>query len=333
VVTASDGARRSRVEIEDDTSGGVTVSDGETTWVYLPHQRKYTRLSAMPIAGAAGAPAAGGIDFSAAARRFISRYRGASSGLLQAAMAGEEAIDVGGGRQRCQVVEAEYEPPPGVTEGRVARKYWIDPESALILREVSQASMKSPQLSAPVVVDQTIEFRVANAKPGLPDDLFVFHPPPGVEEVASLDPKGAPETRWVGKPAPDFALKDLQGRTVRLQDLRGQVVLLDFWATWCTPCRAEMPRVDALYSEFKEKGLRVYGVNGEPEDVARAYLEKASYGYPTLVDPGMQVAQRFQVGALPTTIVIDREGKVAAYSEGANSAAHLRQMIRRAGID
>jgi peroxiredoxin len=230
------------------------------------------------------------------------------------------------------VVEASYKPGPGLPEGQVLRTFWIDPQAKLIGRERSVASMKPVNLNATTEVRQAIDFRQANAGAGLPDDLFVFTPPDGVEEVGSADLAGAGAPSFVGKAAPDFTLQDLAGRSVNLRDLRGQVVVLDFWATWCGPCRIDMPRIEALYNELRDLGLQVFGVNGENAQVARAYVESNGYTFPTLADPGMKVAQLYDVTALPTAVVIDTEGKVGAYLQGSGTKERLLQAIREAGL-
>jgi thiol-disulfide isomerase/thioredoxin len=117
-----------------------------------------------------------------------------------------------------------------------------------------------------------------------------------------------------------------------LKELRGQVVVLDFWATWCGPCRIDMPRIEALHNELHDKGLRVFGVNGEETQVARSYVDRNGYTFPTLSDPGMQVAQEYQVNALPTAVVIDKEGNVAAYLQGSGTKERLLEAIHAAGL-
>jgi peroxiredoxin len=142
--------------------------------------------------------------------------------------------------------------------------------------------------------------------------------------------------RMLHKPAPDFTLPVVangdDGARMRLSDLRDKVVVLDFWATWCGPCRIDMPRIEALHNELKDQGLRVFGVNGEDAALARSYLQRNSYTFPTLSDPGMQVAQLYEVNALPTAVVIDKEGKIAAYLQGSGTKERLLEAIRAAGL-
>ncbi|HUB77726.1 MAG TPA: TlpA disulfide reductase family protein [Bryobacteraceae bacterium] len=139
----------------------------------------------------------------------------------------------------------------------------------------------------------------------------------------------APKT-MVGTTAPDVVLRDLDGHAVKLSELRGKVVLLDFWATWCGYCRQALPTIELLHRSLEAKGLVVYGVDDEAPEIARAYLQKSGYTMPSLVDSASAAAHAFFVNSWPTTVLIDREGKVAYYEAGSEAEA-LRDAIRAAG--
>ncbi len=112
-------------------------------------------------------------------------------------------------------------------------------------------------------------------------------------------------------PAPDFSLQSLDGSTVRLSDLKGQVVLINFWATWCAPCREEMPLLDAIYQKYNRLGVELLGINVE-EDAsgAQEYLNETPVTFPILFDPDGRVSKQYQVKAMPSTILVDRHGNV-----------------------
>ncbi len=151
-------------------------------------------------------------------------------------------------------------------------------------------------------------------------------------EGEALPPVRPPGGSLLGQPAGDFALTDLSRRSFRLAGLRGKVVMLNFWATWCGPCRQEMPRLEALHRELSARGLVLLGVNGESERDARNFVEGNGYTFPTLVDSGNHVAGQFRVTAIPTAVVIDREGRVASYLVGLHSEKTLRDALARAGL-
>jgi thiol-disulfide isomerase/thioredoxin len=112
--------------------------------------------------------------------------------------------------------------------------------------------------------------------------------------------------------APQFTLKDVNGRTVRLSDYRGKVVLINFWATWCPPCRAEMPDLIRLQREHNQQGLRIIGITYPPEEKARVrrFARSLKVNYPIILGT-RQIKNRFSSDeTLPLTVVINRDGKV-----------------------
>ena len=151
-------------------------------------------------------------------------------------------------------------------------------------------------------------------------------------EGVTPEPDRPPRGSLLGQPAGDFALADLSRRSFRLGALRGKVVMLNFWASWCGPCHQEMPQLEKLHREFSRRGLVLLGVNGESEQDARNFVRENGYTFPTLVDSGNKVAGQFRVTAIPTSVVIDREGRIASYLVGLHSEKTLRDALARAGL-
>lgn len=119
------------------------------------------------------------------------------------------------------------------------------------------------------------------------------------------------------QPAADFTLKSLAGANVRLADLRGQVVLINFWATWCGPCRQEMPVLDKLHQRYQDTGFTVLGVNVEGEaGPARELADKTGVTFPVLVDEDQKISKLYDLKAMPSTVVVDRDGKVRFVHRG-----------------
>lgn len=113
----------------------------------------------------------------------------------------------------------------------------------------------------------------------------------------------------INVPAPDFTLESRSGENLRLEDYRGEVVMLNFWASWCGPCRQEMPLMDDIYSQYKDLGFTILAVNvDENRDEALRFLEAVPVDYPILYDPESRVSELYEVQAMPTTVMIDRNG-------------------------
>ena len=117
--------------------------------------------------------------------------------------------------------------------------------------------------------------------------------------------------------APDFTLRGADGRNVRLDELRGQVVLVNFWATWCGPCREEMPRLDTLYQKYHKSGFVLLGVNVDDDPrTALATAAKLNVSFPVLLDTDKKVSKLYDLNTMPSTVVIDRDGKMRFLTRG-----------------
>ncbi len=129
--------------------------------------------------------------------------------------------------------------------------------------------------------------------------------------MAGPDQQDAPAMALVGKPAPDFKLEGLDGKEVHLADLKGSVVVLDFWATWCGPCVQSMPHLDELYKAESPKGLKVFAVNQEEDkDTVQGFLKSRNLTVPALLDKDGQVGQAYEANAIPQTVIVGKDGKV-----------------------
>jgi peroxiredoxin len=118
-------------------------------------------------------------------------------------------------------------------------------------------------------------------------------------------------------PAPDFTLRSMDGQNLRLGEQRGRVVMVNFWATWCGPCRVEMPHLNRLYEKYRSAGFVLFGVNVD-EDVrnAVALAQKMGLKFPVLADAEKRVSKQYDVTAMPSTVLIDRDGRVRHVHRG-----------------
>ena len=138
---------------------------------------------------------------------------------------------------------------------------------------------------------------------------------PRIDTVATSTSRGEPAVGAavvVDEPAPDFRLPTLEGDTLAMADLAGQVVVINFWATWCAPCRVEIPDLIEMQEELRDDGVRFVGIalDADAVDAVQSFADDAGFNYPIVLDDG-EVADDFGgIYALPTTILIDREGIV-----------------------
>ncbi|MEM7763656.1 MAG: TlpA disulfide reductase family protein [Pseudomonadota bacterium] len=138
-----------------------------------------------------------------------------------------------------------------------------------------------------------------------------------------------------GQQAPDFALKNAAGENVRLTDLRGDVVMINFWATWCGPCRQEMPLLDEMHARYSRVGFSLLGVNID-DDPKRAIdmIDSLGVSFPVVFDSDKSVSEQYDVSAMPVTILLDREGVVRhvhyGYKPGYEDiyVQQIRELIR-----
>lgn len=149
----------------------------------------------------------------------------------------------------------------------------------------------------------------------------------------------APIRAWTGKATPALALSDLAGRPIDLRDFRGRVVLVNFWATWCEPCRDEMPAIARLRDQLKGQPFEVLTVNyGESNAKVAAFLQKEKLDVPVLLDPDKAAAERWNAKGLPMTFLVDARGRVRYWvfgerdwSEG-EALKHVEKLVAEAGV-
>ena len=133
--------------------------------------------------------------------------------------------------------------------------------------------------------------------------------------LAAAPPVGA--ATEAPRPAPDFTLPARDGGEVRLSSLKGQVVMINFWATWCGPCRQEMPLLEQLQKKYEALGFTLLGVNVEPDSAAATrWLNGVPVSFPVLFDTHNTVAERFGVEGMPSSVFVDREGRVRHVHRG-----------------
>jgi peroxiredoxin len=132
----------------------------------------------------------------------------------------------------------------------------------------------------------------------------------------------------IGKDAPDFALKGLDDKVVKLSDLKGSVVIVDFWATWCRPCVKSLPHLDALYKEKSPAGLKVLAVNlQQDKDTVAAFVKKQGWTLPIVLDTEASAASNYQATAIPQTVVVGKDGKIKQIFVGGGHEDDIKKLV------
>lgn len=134
-----------------------------------------------------------------------------------------------------------------------------------------------------------------------------------VEDIEAIEePVEIVEAEGTGREtAPDFTLIDLNGNILTLSEQKGKVVFLDFWATWCPPCKQEIPHLIRLYDKYKEEGLLIWGVGLDKEDRLRDFTREYKINYPILVDSDQITSRPYEITGIPATFILDRKGRIA----------------------
>jgi thiol-disulfide isomerase/thioredoxin len=167
-------------------------------------------------------------------------------------------------------------------------------------------------------------------------DAHLFTLPAGMHEVKTLSTWTIStfRSRLIGKPAPELHLRDIRGNALAIESFRGKIVLLDFWATWCPPCRADAPALEILYGRYSDRDLMIVGVSvNESRKVVEKYLSQHGQSYPTALSIENEMPRPYQAAVVPTYVVIDRDGTVTAAVDGDQGLRELRKLLRKAGLE
>ena len=217
-----------------------------------------------------------------------------------------------------------------VTQG--VERMRLDVETGILLQAVRTEWLQQGTRSW----QSTVRYTALSATSGDALDPDFAKLPPGLKEVKELPRWNAARLtrQLVAKPAPELSVRDINGNPVSLADFRGRTVLLDFWTTWCPPCRADAPALDKLYRKYKEHDLMIVGISvNEDHSVVEKYLADHPHSYPVVLTTENDMPRPYQVGAFPTYIVIEKDGTVTAAAEGDQGFGTLRKLLKKAGLE
>jgi peroxiredoxin/outer membrane lipoprotein-sorting protein len=319
LVEAADKTAKLHIEYQNSSFSIVLITDGSTIWTYMPHDKTYTKVQASAIADAEDEGDDGTQDdniamsvYSMAVRRYASLDKVPSHAELE----GEEAIKTGDGKVHCWIITTHVS---GRTE-----KLWVDQQRYLVLRAESSFEQEG------IMTHMKILIKRFDVEPPA-STAFTFVPDKRAKLVDELNIPGS-NPRFIGKPAADFALKNLDGESVRLSELRGKIIVLNFWATWCPPCRAELPTFNKLAEQFKNKDVVFLGINDEGAGTVRSFNKKNNYTFVTLEDNGDKVHRAYRATSIPSVFVIRKDGIIAKHLIGSRGEDEFLSALQGAGL-
>lgn len=296
----ADGQGRVRLSLTGEGPNVLIVNDGKTTWHYAYRKKKYTERKQVPAVAGPVTPGRAPIPTDLLGQiedLLVGRYVKLWQVGEQATLEGEEAVEFQGRKTPCYRIVFHLQ--------NLTDQLWIDQSSYLVLQEKSVQAIAGAERRS--LVSAYIRFRAIGVHASHPPDFFTFTPPAGSEQVMALNLPGIREG-FAGAPATDFTLEDVEGRTVSLSDFQGKTVLLSFWATWCAPCKKELPTLQKIFEERKD--VVVLAVDDENRATIRNFLKDKNYGFTALMDGKRTLFKKFVVHFIPTVFVIDSRGLI-----------------------
>ncbi len=321
---------KTRVETKAQGMVFEMVSDGNSTWLYASMNKQYTRIPAAM--GAGGVMAGMGMKLPDVA------HMPKTMKVLR-----EESLEIDGAKHDCWVVETRIGdmdipipqmPKMNAEMTDAVTTAWIDKKTFIDLQTTMSMNVAAAGMPPKAVRVQTTKKNIKIDQP-IADSVFTFTPPPDAKEVKELSLFGGMMNKadLAGKDAPAFELKGLDLKSYSLASLKGKPVLLDFWATWCAPCRASMPAVEKVYKQYHDQGLVVLAVNtGEDRETVEAFLKKTPFAYPAVLSGDSGIMSAYQVTVFPTFVLIGSDGKIVDNEMGYGGEATLTDMLSKAGL-
>src|ERR1019366_8759142 len=314
----------------------VLVSDGQKSWAYVPKLKQYTAEESATVVGddedEEDSSGSGSDQEHDLTETFVHLVIPTLAGMAKTAAIADTNgfgdVKFEGKKEKWPVVRVVSREDK--QQGRNRVDLTVDPATLNIGRMLWANSRVSNHQK--VLIQMTMNFTSFQIGGKVPDSTFVFEPPKKAKLVDTDPIPGQTGSFLLSHQAPDFELKTLDGERIRLSELRGHPVLLSFWATWCGPCRRELPELAKIHTAFKDRGLLVFGVNDEGKGTARGYVNKAELPFDTLDDSGMKVNRMYRIHSIPSVFLIDGDGKVVRFFKGAHDEAVLREALKSVGL-
>ena len=305
----------------EQQDGIVFGCDGNVLYAYRSDQNSYFQISASCLAG--------GIS---AQPEPIPQLLETCNPSLKLAIVPDAAEELRSGASKIELLPdttldaAVYKTLRLTPEiGERITTLLVDPHTYL-LRQAKHEYPADPDDPAAQSRTITVDYTTVQINASINSSRFAWTPPAGAENIV-------PPQATLNRPAPDFTLADLDGNQVQLSSLRGNVVVLDFWATWCGPCQLSLPMLQQVAQDMSSPKLRVFAINRQENlDTLREFARRTNLSLPVLLDPKSDAARKYRVSGIPQTVVIGKDGVVKFITVGIapENERRLRQSIRLA---
>lgn len=208
----------------------------------------------------------------------------------------------------------------------------IDTETGLILSLGIVEAIQGPRSA----YESDVSYRVTRLSYGAPPEASLFKlPSEGMREVKEFSRWNATKIKkqLTGTVAPELTAVDMEGKEITLSAFKGKTVLLDFWTTWCPPCRADAPALDKLYRQYGGQNLMIIGISvSEERTIVDKFLKEHPHSFPIVLTTENEMPAAYQIGVFPTYIIVEPDGTVASAAEGDQGFSELRKLLRKAGL-
>jgi len=295
-----------RVE-SDDPTGLLRIDDGHTQWMVDRKANTYTKL-----ASATAQPS------------YVGELATLDQHVSDIEILREDLFTVGDETRKVWILELKRDRwPVGTISGAQFVTVRVDEKTFEIYGE-------NIYTNGPT---QMIQVSIVRRNQNLPATLFAFTPAAFAHEVnaVSADEEGAITSSVLGAEAPDFTLADSAGHSYHLKDLRGKIVVIDFWASWCEPCRLSMPYIQQIATLYGDRGVEVLGLDaGEDAKTVADFAASTKFTFPLLIGAEPSVTAKYFVDAYPTTLLVDRDGRIAFRESGTDGPRPLVTAVQAA---
>ncbi len=328
-----------RYQVESPMGSYTVVQDGENLWIASDQLRQFVVNKATEDLRKVKE---GGNDAQTASMRAYhekERYSRITERIRSSYFLPEETIEIQGQKIPCYVIHATYDHHPLNPPMQLYRTFWIDKDQFIILRDeaVTRGASRPDTPYEEGESHSVTRYQIASVNKPISDGLFTYSPPAHYLSVTEIiSPYRMHALNQIGSPAIEFQQKTMNDVLLRLSDFKGKTVLLDFWASWCQPCRMQTPFLTRLHAELKDQGLIIIGINKDAttED-AQKYIDQEKIPWSNLFDPSpFALHTMYKAIAIPALVLISPEGKIVEYQVGAGNKVEeaLNNSLRKLGF-